>query len=118
MVYILKIFSILIHVFLLVDGEKRPTMGYEAMDRAKNVIAKSFGEKDEKYMVTFEIIDKRWESQLYQPLHAAEYYLNPEFFYSNTQTATNEEVMTGLYTILQRLITTQPEQDKVIKQLL
>ncbi|XP_058007664.1 uncharacterized protein LOC110641407 [Hevea brasiliensis] len=103
MVYILKIFGPLVHVLRLVDGEKRPAMGYiyEAMDRAEEAIAKSFGEKEEKYKAVLEIINKRWESQLHQPLHAAGHYLNSEFFYSNTQIATDEEVMTGLYTVLQ-----------------
>ncbi|XP_020107334.1 glutamic acid-rich protein-like [Ananas comosus] len=44
-----------------VDGEKRPSMGYiyEAMDRAKEAIAKSFNEKEDKYNEVFKIIDKR-----------------------------------------------------------
>ncbi|XP_058006708.1 uncharacterized protein LOC110645315 [Hevea brasiliensis] len=75
-----------VRVLRLIDGEKRPAMGYiyEAMDRAKEAIAKSFGKKEEKYKAI----------------------------------AADEEVMTGLYTVLQRLIPTQQEQDKIMKQLL
>ena len=85
-VYILKIFGPLVRVLRLVDGEKKPAMGYiyEAMDRAKEAIIKAFNEKKEKYSEVFKIIDDRWESQLHRPLHAAGYYLNPEFFYSHT----------------------------------
>ena len=84
-VYMLKIFGPLVRVLRLVNGEKKPAMGYiyEAMDRAKEAIIKAFNEKKEKYNEVFKIIDDRWESQLHRPLHAAEYYLNPEFFYSH-----------------------------------
>ncbi|XP_057984783.1 uncharacterized protein LOC110670460 [Hevea brasiliensis] len=59
-VYILKIFGPLVRVLRLVDDEKMPAMGYiyEAMDRAKEAIAKSFDENEEKYRTIFEIIDK------------------------------------------------------------
>ena len=77
---------------------------YEAMDRAKEAIIKAFNEKKEKYSEVFKIIDDRWESQLHRPLHAAGYYLNPEFFYSHTDISQEEEVMSGLYKALQRLI--------------
>ncbi|XP_058009419.1 uncharacterized protein LOC131183187 [Hevea brasiliensis] len=98
-VYILKIFGPLVCVLRLVDGEKMPAMGYiyEAMDRAKEAIAKSFNEKEEKYRTIFEIIDKQWESQLHRPLHAAGYYLNPEFFYSNKKINEDVEVVTGIF---------------------
>ncbi|XP_057994684.1 uncharacterized protein LOC110632183 [Hevea brasiliensis] len=118
-VYILKIFGSLVRVLRLVDGEKMPIMGYiyEAMDRAKEAIAKSFDENEEKYMTIFEIIDKRWESQLHRPLHAAGYYLNPEFFYSNEKINEDVEVVTGLYQVVARLIPSKEEEDKIIAQL-
>ena len=54
-------------------------MGYinEDMTRAKETIVKSFLGNEEKYKEIFEIIDRRWEIQLYQPLHTAKYFLNP-----------------------------------------
>ncbi|XP_021656850.2 uncharacterized protein LOC110647363 [Hevea brasiliensis] len=120
MAYVLKIFGPLIRVLRLVEGEKMPAMGYiyKAMDRAKEAIAKSFGENEEKYKAIFEIIDKRWEGQLHQPLHAAGYYLNPEFFYSNADIYQDEKVMLGLYKVMQRLIPSEEEQDKIVKQLI
>ena len=58
-VYILKVFGPLVRVLRLADGENRPTMGYiyEAMDRAKETIAKSCLEREEKYDEVFKIID-------------------------------------------------------------
>ena len=43
---------------------------YEAMDRCKETIKKSFNENEDKYKEIFSIIGKKWECQLYCPLHA------------------------------------------------
>ena len=63
----------------LVDGEKKAPRGYiyEAMIRAKETIVKSFLANEDRYKEIFEIIDRRWEIQLHQPLHSARYFLNP-----------------------------------------
>ncbi|KAL6502448.1 hypothetical protein OROHE_024453 [Orobanche hederae] len=118
-VYILKIFGPLVRVLRLVDGEKKPAMGYiyEAMDRCKEAIMASFNHNEEKYRDIFKIIDKRWDCQLHQPLHAAGYYLNPEFFYSGSDVTQVEEVMKGFYAALQRLVPSHEEQDKITDQM-
>ncbi|XP_075503611.1 uncharacterized protein LOC142540977 [Primulina tabacum] len=87
-VFALKVGGPLLKVLRLVDGEKRSPMGYiyEAMDRAKEAIAASFNNNEEKYRGIFEIIDKRWNVQLHHPLHAAGYFLNPEFFFTQIVT--------------------------------
>ena len=71
--------SSLVKVLRLVDGDSKPSMGYiyEAMDRAKEQIAKNFQNVESRYKKVWEIIDKRWDYQLHRPLHAAGYYLNP-----------------------------------------
>ncbi|KAL0340006.1 UNVERIFIED_CONTAM: hypothetical protein Sradi_4517400 [Sesamum radiatum] len=66
---------------------------YEAMDRAKKAIAASFSNIEEKYKDVFALIDARWNVQLHKPLHAAGYYLNPEFYYANPNVEQDEEVM-------------------------
>ncbi|KAF7812484.1 glutamic acid-rich protein-like [Senna tora] len=45
----------------LVDNEKKPAMSYiyEAMDRAKEAIQKSFNYREEKHRDIFDIIDER-----------------------------------------------------------
>lgn len=47
---------------MMVDGEKKPAMGYiyATMDKGRKAIAMSFKMKQEKYENVFEIIDKRW----------------------------------------------------------
>ena len=96
-VYTLKIAGLLICVLRLVDTEKKPPTRYiyEAMDRVKESIVSSFGRKEEKYENIFKIIDHRWDVQLQRPLHAAGYFLNPEFFYANLNVAQDGEIMTG-----------------------
>ncbi|KAL6340183.1 hypothetical protein AAG906_040619 [Vitis piasezkii] len=60
-VFCLKVSGSLVRVLRLVDGEKKAHMGYiyEAMNRAKDTIVKSFNGNEEKYKEIFNIIDKR-----------------------------------------------------------
>ncbi|XP_059627526.1 uncharacterized protein LOC132270366 [Cornus florida] len=118
-VYSLKVASPLVRVLKLVDGERRPPMGYiyEVMERAKEAIAKAFGGNEEKYKDIFKIIDTRWNIQLHRPLHAAGHFLNPEYFYSNPNIEQVEEVMGGLYQCIERLVPTTEEQDKISLEL-
>ncbi|XP_042459005.1 uncharacterized protein LOC122042765 [Zingiber officinale] len=87
------------------------------MDRAKETIMKAFKEKEDKYKEVFEIIDKRWECQLHWPLHAAGHYLNPEYFYSYTDSNICGEVVNGLFETMERLVSNAAEQDKITAQL-
>ncbi|XP_059658517.1 uncharacterized protein LOC132304822 [Cornus florida] len=118
-VFSLKVSGPLIPVLRLVDGERKPPMGYifAAMDMAKEAIAKSFGGVEDKYSDIFEIIDKRWNVQLHRPLHAAGYYLNPEYFYSNPKIEEDEEIAKGLYACIARLVPDVKDQDKITEEL-
>ncbi|KAL0413790.1 UNVERIFIED_CONTAM: hypothetical protein Sradi_1580700 [Sesamum radiatum] len=117
--HIIKIAGPLVKVLRLVDGERKPPMGYiyEAMDRAKKAIAASFSNIEEKYKDVFALIDARWNIQLHRPLHAAGYFLNPEFFYSNPNVEQDEEVMQDLYACIGRVVPTTELQDKIIYEL-
>ncbi|XP_039036468.1 uncharacterized protein LOC120173343 [Hibiscus syriacus] len=117
-VYALKLSGPLVKVLRMVDGENKPPMGYiyEAMDRAKEAISKSFGMNDEHYKEAFEFIDRRWDCQLHRPLHADGYFLNPGLYYDNLKTS-NEEVMTGLIDCIGRLTSNLQMQDKILDEL-
>jgi hypothetical protein len=67
----------------MVDGDK-PTMGfvYETMDQAKEATKSAYGDKRQKYLPLWRIIDERWNEQLHRPLHAADYYINPTYVIS------------------------------------
>ncbi|XP_059654936.1 uncharacterized protein LOC132301724 [Cornus florida] len=117
-VYSLKVASPLVRVLKLVDAVRRPPMGYiyEAMERAKEAIAKAFGENEEKYKDIFKIIDTRWNIQLHRPLHAVGHFLNPKYCYNNPNIEQDEEVMGGgLYQCIERLIPTTLELSRYMK---
>ncbi|KRH13328.1 hypothetical protein GLYMA_15G231600v4 [Glycine max] len=119
-VYTLKVMAPLVKVLRLVDGgERKPAMGYiyEAMDKAKETIIKSFNNNESKYKDVFAIIDKRWNCQLHRPLHAAVHFLNPEFFYDNTDLEFDFEVTNGLFECIKKLIPQFDVQQKILTEL-
>jgi len=103
----------------MVDGHKKPPMAYiyEAMDRAKEAIAKGFSNKEENYKRAFKYIDKRWECKLHQPLHAAGHYLNLEIYYSNPSIEDCTKVMKGLFDCIARMVSNLETQDKILAEL-
>ncbi|RVW75243.1 hypothetical protein CK203_047186 [Vitis vinifera] len=117
-VFCLKVSGPLVRVLRLVDGEKKAPMGYiyEAMNRAKDAIVRSFNGNEEKYKEIFNIIDKRWEIQLHRPLHAAGYFLNPEFFYDKPEIEHDAEIMSDLYKCILRLTRDPAKQEKVVAE--
>lgn len=54
---------------------------------------------------------------MHQPLHAAGYYLNPEFYYSNLDIESDQEVVKGLYTCIEKMVPNQAEQDRIAHQI-
>ena len=87
------------------------------MDRAKEAIAKSFNNNEEKYKDIFTIIDKRWELQLHRPLHAAGYYLNLSFYYLNPNIQKDDEIVNGLYSCITKMVASLEVQDKILAEL-
>ena len=64
----------------MVDGDK-PAMNfiYKDMDQAKEAIKSPYGDKRQKYLPLWRMIEDRWNRQLHRPLHVANYYLNPRY---------------------------------------
>jgi len=98
-VFTLKVMAPLVHVLRLVDGERKTAMSYiyEAMEKAKETVIKSFDDKESKYSDIFTIIDNRWTCQIHRPLHAVSHFLNLEFYYSNPDMEFDIEITNGLY---------------------
>jgi hypothetical protein len=91
---------------------------YEAMDRVKECIEKAFDNNELKYKKIFEIIDRRWSVQLHQELHGAAHYLNPTFFYKDSERIQSDvEVQNGLYKSIGRLVLSIEVQEKISKQI-
>ncbi|XP_068490461.1 uncharacterized protein [Phaseolus vulgaris] len=109
----------LVHVLRLVDGERKTTMGYiyEAMEKAKETIMKSFNNNESKYKDVFTIIDNRWTCQLHRPLHTAGHFLNPEFYYSNPEMEYDLEVTNGFYACIKRLVPSKDVQQIFLTEL-
>ncbi|KAK9715805.1 hypothetical protein RND81_06G190600 [Saponaria officinalis] len=84
---------------------------------AKEAIASSFGSREDEYMEAFKMIDQRWDCQLHRPLHAAGYFLNPSIYFDNRDISNCEEVMTGLYECIGRLVPDLDIQDKIGNEL-
>ena len=101
----------LVSLLRTADGEK-PSMGYiyEGMDRAKEAIRAQYAGVQEKYAPIWDIIDRRWQNQLYRPIHAAAYFLNPAFHF-HPEFKADAEVLTGLYTMIQRL---SSDEDSIV----
>lgn len=73
----------LVKILRIVDGDM-PAMGYiyEGIEKAKDTIKTHYKGNEEKYMPIWDIIDRRWNMQLYSSLHAAAAFLNPSIFYN------------------------------------
>nr|XP_043629296.1 uncharacterized protein LOC122600617 [Erigeron canadensis] len=68
----------LVKLLRILEGDM-PAMGhiYAGMERAKMAIKAYYNDVGEKYMPIWEIIDRRWNTQLLSPLYAAAAFLNP-----------------------------------------
>ncbi|XP_068463716.1 uncharacterized protein [Phaseolus vulgaris] len=115
----LKVAAPLMVVLRLVDSDAKPAMGfiYEEMDRAKEKIKNNFNHIKKSYEEVWKIIDARWDNQLHRPLHAAAYYLNPQFHYEPEFRSDDPEVKEGLYTSMRRLVKDAAERRIINVQL-
>ncbi|XP_027351140.1 uncharacterized protein LOC113862240 [Abrus precatorius] len=115
-VYTLKIMTTLVRVLHLVDGERRPAMRYiyEAMEKGKEAIMKSFKNNKSKYKDVFAIIDNRWTCQLHRLLHAAGHILNLKLYYDNPQIEFDLEGTNGLYDCIKRLVPSRDVQQNIL----
>jgi len=67
-------------------------------------------------MPLWEIIDERWDERLHGPLHAAGYFLNPQFHYSH-RFRDEAEVKYGLHDCITRMVANPEERAKIEIQL-
>ncbi|KAK2664975.1 hypothetical protein Ddye_003549 [Dipteronia dyeriana] len=110
-VYAIKTTRPLIKVLRLVYGDQ-PAMGflYDAIDEAKEKISQNLKGEPSAYKEIWDIIDKRWEFQLHRHLHAAAYFMNPQFQYSD-DFSTHSELRSGLYQVMDKLIVDLEERE-------
>ncbi|XP_073153114.1 uncharacterized protein [Henckelia pumila] len=80
----LRIFTPLVKVLRLVDGEEKPSMGfvYGKLLNAKNEIRKKL-KRENDYKPILDIIDVKSRGRLDSPIHTIAYLLNPFYFFKN-----------------------------------
>ncbi|XP_039138761.1 nonsense-mediated mRNA decay protein 2-like [Dioscorea cayenensis subsp. rotundata] len=83
---------------------------YGVMDKAIEEITTNLGGQVADYKEIWDIIDEKWDYQLHQPLHAAAYFLNPQFQYEFSFPM-HPEVKTALYICIDNLITNRVGRD-------
>ncbi|RVW39182.1 hypothetical protein CK203_078164 [Vitis vinifera] len=76
---------------------------YELMDSAKEKIAFNCRGMERKYGLIWRKIDARWTPQLHRPLHAADYYLNPQLRYGD-KFSNVDEVRKGLFECMDTML--------------
>ncbi|XP_020997185.1 uncharacterized protein LOC110280467 [Arachis duranensis] len=71
-------------IYVLVDADEKPSLGivYAGMQRAKINIKTMFRNRKSAYTPYTSILKMRWDKHLKRDLHAAAYFLNPDYFYS------------------------------------
>eukprot|EP01018_Ginkgo_biloba_P014500 Gb_32569 [translate_table: standard] len=99
----------------LVDGDN-PYMGfiYDGMDCCEDTIARVFNNVVDDYKLIWDMVDFRWK-MMHSPLHAAACYLDPRKF-GLTRNG-DKEIMSGLYTAIEKLNPDREVAKKVREQL-
>ncbi|XP_057821922.2 uncharacterized protein LOC131034440 [Cryptomeria japonica] len=90
---------------------------YEAMDRAKESIKNYYKGDRLKFDPIWEIVDRRSNNRLHQPIHAAGYFLNPHFRFGGSYSDPNGEVMESLSTCIERMVPDVEERDLIVSEL-
>ncbi|CAN6685690.1 unnamed protein product [Malus baccata var. baccata] len=113
----LKVFEPLFKVLRIVDGDKKPSMGflYGELQKAKMEIKETFKNNEANYQPILQIIDEKARERLDSPLHLAGYLLNPYYFFKNQSIQHDPIVMEGIFTYVEKLFPDNYEvQNQVI----
>eukprot|EP00253_Pinus_taeda_P009403 PITA_09403 len=115
---IIVVMESLVRFLRMVDGDK-PAMGYiyQAMDLRKEAIKRRYGDEEANYMPLWDIIYAHWDRKLHSPLHAARYFINPEYFYDKSKFNEYREIHRGLMTCMERCFPNPEFQSRVFSQL-
>ena len=115
----LKVFAPLVRVLRLVDGDRKPSMGfvYGELKKAKEEIKEALNNIESNYRSILEIMDTRIEGRLDTPLHAFAYLLNPYYYYKDASIEYDVNVMDGVFTVVEAFFPNDIDmQSKVINE--
>ncbi|XLS77442.1 hypothetical protein HN51_061667, partial [Arachis hypogaea] len=113
--YTLKIMGPLVWVLRLVDGEKKPPIDYiyEAMEKAKECIMKTFSNDVSKYTEM-----KLPTSSTSSSVACSWSFRNPELFYDNPLIELDLEVTKWWFEFITRLVSSPAVQEKILEDIL
>eukprot|EP00253_Pinus_taeda_P012563 PITA_12563 len=84
------------------------------MDQANEQIKMVYKDRVAKYGPIWAIIDERWNNQLHRPIHAAGYFLNPQYHYKAKESgALRGEVRDGLIDCIDCMIPLESDQREI-----
>ncbi|KAI8543162.1 hypothetical protein RHMOL_Rhmol08G0196200 [Rhododendron molle] len=96
----LKVFGPLVIVLRLVDGDRKPTMGfvYGELKNAKEEIKGAYKQVETNYWPILDVIDGKAKGRLDSALHLTGYFLNPFYFYKDHTIQDDPIIMDGVLT--------------------
>ena len=99
----LKVFAPLVQVLRLVDGDRKPSMGflYGELKQAKEEIKVAYKNVEANYRPILDIIDVKAKDRLDRPLHLAAYLLNPYYFFKDQSIEDDPMVMDSFITCVE-----------------
>ena len=113
----LRVFEPLFKVLRLVDGDKKPSMGflYGELQKARNEIKEALKNNEAHYRPIIQIIDEKAHDRLDGPLHLAAYFLNPYYFFKDQNIQHDSFVMDTMFTCVEKFFPDDFEvQNRVI----
>ncbi|RWR93355.1 hypothetical protein CKAN_02260300 [Cinnamomum micranthum f. kanehirae] len=82
---------------------------------AKKAIQRRLKKKSE-FLPYWRVIDRRWETQLHSPLHAAAYFLNPGLYF-DPKFDKQREVKRGMNDVVEKLVCDDDIRDIIVRQI-
>lgn len=112
----INVFRPLVKLLRLVDGDKRPAIGfiYGGLMDARIELAQLLRNELELCLPVLSAIDFYMDGKLDSELHLMAYYLNPYYFYSNRNGFISSEKISGsVHKFIQRFYPDDQIQDKI-----
>ncbi|XP_058210432.1 uncharacterized protein LOC131322890 [Rhododendron vialii] len=94
----LKVFAPLVMVLRLVDGDRKPAMGfvYGELKKAKEEIKEAYKQVETNYRPILDVIDVKAKGRLDSALHLTAYFLNPFYFFKDSTIQDDPIIMDGV----------------------
>ncbi|KAI8535115.1 hypothetical protein RHMOL_Rhmol10G0150200 [Rhododendron molle] len=115
----LKVFAPLVMVLRLVDGDRKPAMGfvYGELKKAKEDIKKAYKQVETNYRPILDVIDVKAMGRLDSALHLTAYFLNPFYFFQDSTIQDDPIIMDGVLTCVEAFFPDDSNgQDEVINR--